>query len=184
MYKKEYLRVCLTYMAGLIVALPGLLILILSALKIIYSSSPAGVTVLVYQNFAPFRWLWPWLPSGGAATSAFGDLFTIPVMLGMFLVVFGSYFTRQARQYWGLINEAARLAKIAQLQSNSKAAGNDQLIDNVRAGRDVGIYQINSAEEEITEWSRKFWQGPLGILIVGVAATVIAAGITKALGLT
>jgi hypothetical protein len=46
------------------------------------------------------------------------------------------------------------------------------------------IQQIAEARMNVDEWEHSFWKGPLGGVLMSVAATIVAAVITTVTGLT
>jgi hypothetical protein len=111
-------------------------------------------------------------------------LLNVPTLLGMLLIFIGCSFTRYAINSRSIINEAARASIVAGLIDRGTSTRYNQSFKNVSAGRDLTIMAIQDANRKLDDWSRNFWKGPGGALVLSVAAIIIAAASTKLLGLT
>jgi hypothetical protein len=180
MYLKERVRVYQTYVVGVIIGLTGTSLMVMSFAK------AAGPNNFLYRllsyYFPPFEWVWFWLPDVG--TSPGDTLLAVPTLLGLILMLIAGGFTRYAIYFHSIISEAARATRVAGLVGGRSRASYQQSVSRVSAGGDVTITQIADANHKLDEWTHSFWKGPVGALVLSVAATIIAAVVMKLAGLT
>jgi hypothetical protein len=180
MYVRERIRVYLTYTAGVLIGLSGLAIVVMALGKISYNDPFLGwIGALLYYHFPPFHWAWPWLPDVGATPGMM--LLNVPTLLGMFLFLVGGFSSSNALKNHSIINEAARAAVVAGLLGGRSGISYKQSAEQISAGRDITILQI--ADRKLDDWTHNFWKGPAGALVLAVAASIIAAILTKLTGL-
>jgi hypothetical protein len=171
MYVRERLRVYATWLVGVVIGLTGLLIIILSVLNV---------------NYLTYRWQWiprllraifpdsilDWLPS---------ELLSVPIILGIVFMVISVGFTRYAFYINSIIREAEKSIRVRGYMGRKPQYR--QSAEGLHAGRDIANTQIAN-EATLDEWTHSFWKGPLGALLIAVAAIIIGAVITKFAGLT
>jgi hypothetical protein len=174
MYVRERLRVYATWLVGFLIGLAGFLIIILSAAKVhylVYGWQWIPRLLAAILPYSTLAWIWPWLPS---------TLLSVQVILGIFLVLISVGFTSYAFYINSIIRDAERSTRVMSLMERQPRYR--QSVEGITAGRDVTITQIANAAK-LDAWTDSFWKGPLGALIIAVAAIIIGAVFTNFTGL-
>ena len=83
-----------------------------------------------------------------------------------------------------IISETERSDRVARVLGRRHVTKSRQSAEQINAGRDITITQIQNADHKLEEWMHSFWKGPIGALILAVVAIIIAAVFTKFTGLT
>jgi hypothetical protein len=173
MYVRGRLRVYATWLVGALIGLTGVLIIILSAAKVLYLTYGWQWMPRVLSAIFPYPiWMSPWLPS---------ELLSVQLILGVVLEIIGIGFARYAFYINSIIRKAERNIRVRRYMDRKPQYS--QSVEGLEAGRDITITQIAN-EATLDAWTHNFRKGPLGALIIAAAAIVIGAVITNFTGLT
>jgi len=167
MYVRGRLRVYATWLVSALIGLTGVLIIILSAANVLYLTYGWQWIPRLLSAIFPYtirEWMSPWLPS---------ELLSVQLILGVVLEIIGIVFARYAFYINSIIREAEKNIRVRRyMDRQTQYSPSAEELPQI------------SNEATLDAWTQSFWKGPLGALIIAVAAIIIGAVVTKFTGLT
>ena len=168
MYVRERLRVYATWLVGALIGLTGILIIVLSVANVLYLTNGWQWIPRQLSGIFPYAntevGLSPWLPS---------ELLSVQLILGVVLEIIGIVFARYAFYINSIIREAEKNIRVRRyMDRQTQYSPSAEELPQI------------SNEATLDAWTQSFWKGPLGALIIAVAAIIIGAVVTKFTGLT
>jgi hypothetical protein len=182
MFLQQRARVVGTWVVGVVIFFVASTLIIATGVKQLHGPLTQNLVSALYWSVPPFRWLWPWLPDATDDVTAM--VMSGPFLLGIGLMLIAVVVVRNAQNGHAIIQKAIETFKVAGLVDGKSGSRNNQTVGHINAGGDVNIKQIADANRQLDNWDNNFWTGPVGGLLLGAAAIVIAAIITSLTGLT
>jgi hypothetical protein len=183
---RDRLRVFTLVLLGIVVGLPGCLLLLLSAVRLAYASPLLQPAIgFAYWHAPPLQAMWPYLPGRPGWLAI---LTNAPVMLGVLLVVIGGWIINYARVYHADVAAVEETLRRAQLEDRKGGGNRRQSIGDIFAGEraTVNVEQrmVEAARHKRHDLDNGFWEKPLWAVATGAVAIILAAIIMNYVGIT
>jgi hypothetical protein len=181
---RDYGRVAALYLIGVVVALPGGVLVLLSVARLAYASSllQPAFTFLFWHVPPPLQAAWPYLQDSGPNPMALPT--AVPIVLGFILMFIGRSIINIGRAYYADISAVAETLRRSRMEERKGGGYRRQSIGNMFAGGSINVEQhIVEAARRLQKPDSEFWRKPVLLVVTGVVAIILAAEIMNVMGI-